>query len=381
MNHEWAVEEIINLSNGLFDQEQVTQMVSICYSLDINEMKEYLNGILGNSPQVSMFINQFVLKRQPRQVTGAWKIQPTLESVLNEIAGGIYSPQDQLEMINHAKTLTKSEADKYFGDLFGTGSEVKKLLQLIQKVVEKGNAVRLKEEKNLPFKSKRKQKRSLKAKENMVKIGNAPDGINGKPICECMATVHDLVTNCLSCGKIMCAFEEDANCLFCGSLMYDPDAKLDVSEQELAQIKADRLLEFDKNSAERTRVRDNAADYDVGADEYNRWATPEERGLAVKARSEKEAREEEARKQRVITIDLEKKIAFVEKPIQDLNVKKKKPVAKEEFTGGLPRNPHLTLKPLTYIPQNLNAKLKKKPHVVVTPLEKSRLQDDDDYFY
>jgi hypothetical protein len=70
------------------------------------------------------------------------------------------------------------------------------------------------------------------------------------------------------------------------------------------------------------------------------------------------------------------RIPFQDKSVQDLN-----PIAKEEFTGGLPRNPHLTLKTLTYIPQNLNAKLKKKPHVVVTPLEKSRLQDDDDYFY
>ena len=34
--------------------------------------------------------------------------------------------------------------------------------------------------------------------------------------CFCMATKHDLLGNCLSCGKIACIMESAEACAFCG---------------------------------------------------------------------------------------------------------------------------------------------------------------------
>ena len=41
--------------------------------------------------------------------------------------------------------------------------------------------------------------------------GKAKDVVllKGRHVCECMATKHDLVNNCLQCGKIVCSQEGD----------------------------------------------------------------------------------------------------------------------------------------------------------------------------
>lgn len=35
-------------------------------------------------------------------------------------------------------------------------------------------------------------------------------------MCECMASKHQLVGNCVACGRVMCAQEGAGPCLFCG---------------------------------------------------------------------------------------------------------------------------------------------------------------------
>jgi hypothetical protein len=41
--------------------------------------------------------------------------------------------------------------------------------------------------------------------------------------CDCMAQKHELINNCLSCGKIVCTQEGEGNCLYCGKLVVRPD--------------------------------------------------------------------------------------------------------------------------------------------------------------
>ena len=40
--------------------------------------------------------------------------------------------------------------------------------------------------------------------------------VPGRRPCECQATRHDLVANCLSCGRVVCAQEGEGPCLYCG---------------------------------------------------------------------------------------------------------------------------------------------------------------------
>lgn len=91
----------------------------------------------------------------------------------------------------------------------------------------------------------------------------------GKP-CSCQARRHRLVSNCLSCGKIVCEQEGEGPCSFCGSLVLmegSTYAGLDESlpPQSDAEAAADayakRLVEYDRNSAARTAVIDDQSDY------------------------------------------------------------------------------------------------------------------------
>jgi len=50
--------------------------------------------------------------------------------------------------------------------------------------------------------------------------------------CDCMAQKHQLINNCLHCGKVVCAQEGEGNCLYCGKLVTRPDGLfIDDSEQ------------------------------------------------------------------------------------------------------------------------------------------------------
>lgn len=91
----------------------------------------------------------------------------------------------------------------------------------------------------------------------------------GKP-CSCQARRHRLVSNCLSCGKIICEQEGEGPCNFCGSLVLrerSTYAGMDegftpLSDAEAAaEAYAKRLVEYDRNSAARTSVIDDQSDY------------------------------------------------------------------------------------------------------------------------
>lgn len=89
----------------------------------------------------------------------------------------------------------------------------------------------------------------------------------GRHRCNCEAKQHDLINNCLNCGKIVCIQEGAGPCLFCGDLVCSPEEKQILAsnskqadnlynklmdkkpskgyEDSVKQL--DRLLEFDRN--------------------------------------------------------------------------------------------------------------------------------------
>ena len=65
-----------------------------------------------------------------------------------------------------------------------------------------------------------------KGKTKYVNLSEGPSGstqVPGRHACECQARKHDLVSNCVSCGRIVCAQEGSGPCLFCGSLVVTRD--------------------------------------------------------------------------------------------------------------------------------------------------------------
>eukprot|EP00727_Mastigamoeba_balamuthi_P011534 m51a1_g7002 hypothetical protein (641) ;mRNA; r:208984-211345 len=131
--------------------------------------------------------------------------------------------------------------------------------------------------------------------------------------CDCYATRHAALTNCLSCGKVVCEAEGYGPCSFCGAPVAPPPSKSaaaapatagEPSDAERRAAKAMQLKEslilYDRTSAQRTVVYDDQEDY------YNssEWLSPEERQrkeLEQQARElESRKREEEARRSRIV---------------------------------------------------------------------------------
>lgn len=105
--------------------------------------------------------------------------------------------------------------------------------------------------------------------------------LKGRHFCECQASKHKLVNNCLKCGRIVCEQEGSGPCLFCGNLVCSEEEHLLINANtkkgdnlkktllehgrpkgwEQAILQRDRLLEYDRQSERRTTVIDDESDY------------------------------------------------------------------------------------------------------------------------
>lgn len=76
--------------------------------------------------------------------------------------------------------------------------------------------------------------------------------------CGCFGTIHPCLTNCLYCGRIACEREGYSFCNFCGYQIEPPSSTMTKSD---AFFHKDRLLRYDRETAQRTVVIDDQSDY------------------------------------------------------------------------------------------------------------------------
>lgn len=147
--------------------------------------------------------------------------------------------------------------------------------------------------------------------------------IPGRHGCECAGQKHKLVSNCLECGKIVCEQEGSGPCLFCGSLvctgeeqevlarnsrasekLYEKLMKKTPEERQAELDKAralkDKLIEFDRTSARRTKVIDDQADY-FSAD--SKWLSKKQKSIARKKEDDLAAMKHQSRLNRKYVLD------------------------------------------------------------------------------
>jgi hypothetical protein len=126
----------------------------------------------------------------------------------------------------------------------------------------------------------------------------------GRHECNCEGTKHAVLTNCLTCGKIVCEQEGYGPCHFCEQHVVPPPmyknnddntlSKKQKSDPKFIQAleRRNRLLQYDQNFEQRTVVIDEqAADYYGDESEQNIWLDESER----LAREEKTQRIKELR--------------------------------------------------------------------------------------
>ncbi|KAL4703102.1 hypothetical protein ACJJTC_018139 [Scirpophaga incertulas] len=105
--------------------------------------------------------------------------------------------------------------------------------------------------------------------------------LKGRHHCDCQASKHELINNCLQCGRVVCKQEGSGPCLFCGNLVCTPEEQRELNAKtkasaklmeslmersrpkgwEAAVLHRNRLLEYDRTSEKRTRVTDDDSDY------------------------------------------------------------------------------------------------------------------------
>ncbi|EZF34328.1 hypothetical protein TMEN_6282 [Trichophyton mentagrophytes] len=170
--------------------------------------------------------------------------------------------------------------------------------------------------------------------------------------CNCNTSIHPLFApapNCTSCGKIICALEGIQPCSFCGTPILSSEEVEDMirelrsergnekmrahndsfrrddhapavtrisseSNQKLTAAKAhrDKLLSFQAHNAQRTRILDEAADFDIPTSSSTQWMTPAQRALALKKQQrmlrelEEQSKPEWEKKNVVMSLEVKK---------------------------------------------------------------------------
>ena len=180
-----------------------------------------------------------------------------------------------------------------------------------------------------------------------LEVSTNPTIGKGRQKCTCYASIHPLFTpapNCLNCGKIICALEGLQPCSFCGTPLLSADEiqsmirelraergqeKMRVhneghqrdsrdsspgpgSSNQLNAAKAhrDKLLSFQAQNTKRTRVVDEAADFETPNLAATLWMSPAQRALALKKQQkvlremEDKARPEWEKKKTVMSLDI-----------------------------------------------------------------------------
>jgi len=114
----------------------------------------------------------------------------------------------------------------------------------------------------------------------------------GRNKCKCQAQKHELINNCIKCGRVVCKQEGSGPCLFCGNLVCTKEEQevlnrgsrksdklreklLSTEAQSKAELHKNNLLEYDKTSEKRTQVIDDESDY--FATDTDKWMTKDQR--------------------------------------------------------------------------------------------------------
>ncbi|EGG19593.1 hypothetical protein DFA_00171 [Cavenderia fasciculata] len=191
------------------------------------------------------------------------------------------------DIVQHVFSLESvRDIENYLSDLLGNTRQSK---QFVETFLKKMNSLpkRTKKKQSLAHtiqvkQGQQGQGQGQKGNKQKVKISSFSeiqiDGTIGDT-CECQATKHKLIGNCLNCGKVICEHEGNGPCKFCGTALnskIDHSKPIVMSDKETAAIQyKDRILGYQKHGVQRTIVYDDQEDYFSNAN--NKWISADER--------------------------------------------------------------------------------------------------------
>lgn len=292
------------------------------------DMEDYLFDLLDKSdPKVQFFVSQLLKQRKHSRKNDTKVLKSTegmVQKMYQKMKNGPDYYQGTKKQEKSEKSKTSKETVLSLNENFGL--EHKPQTELNTKPVKE-------------FSKKKSKFVSLYSKEGQARTVVK---IPGRHICECQALKHELVNNCLECGRIICAQEGAGVCLFCGNLvcskeqqkilsegtkrseklhqtlMKDSDKVLQQINNQILQISKNsasyaeseefskaieyknRLLDYDKTSVKRTHVIDDDADY-FSSD--SQWLSKSEREALERCEEELRQIRFQSRREVKVTFD------------------------------------------------------------------------------
>jgi len=187
--------------------------------------------------------------------------------------------------LNQHITKKPAEIEAEFSNLLDmTNEDAKFFLQNL--LIRKEKAI-LMAEKSKAMQEEAKRKHLQKKKQKMEECKTKK-----RDMWYCQALIHELVSNCTGCGRIVCEEEGEGDCLFWGAYVEShmlpfEDEKVDPALKNAISMR-DKLIEYDSNELMHQSIRDQGSDwYEL---ENNTWHTKEQRTFAKRIREMEEKR-------------------------------------------------------------------------------------------
>lgn len=190
-----------------------------------------------------------------------------------------------------ARNNKQSEGSHYWGDeKKNTGNNARQVpdgnsRSLVSKSDAKETAISKEAENQDAGKQRAEMQRAEEQRRAEMRKTRPERGTPGGEICGCYGIRHRPLANCLHCGRIACELEGiDDYCHFCGYFVDEFRPRVDATgggdanrdaKMASAMRHKERLLEFDRTSAARTRIHDDQEDYFSAA--TSMWSTEQER--------------------------------------------------------------------------------------------------------
>ncbi|KAI8147226.1 putative zinc finger motif, C2HC5-type-domain-containing protein [Fennellomyces sp. T-0311] len=387
----WAVDKLSQFL-GIDDETLKTQVLPYLLSFDSPDaLQAHLMDMLGTEGEALIFIQEFATRRFDKKPTTTAAVgksspqqppkQPKQPKQPPQHFPSLPSEErHQTEWPANINVYMKKDTQ---GDYYsGTSSN--------KKNKNKSNTT------SESSKKKKKNEMTLEAALKELDIKTSTEENGKRRPCQCQATKHPLLTiapNCLNCGKIICTVEGTGPCSFCGtpvlskeqqvaliaeakrkraeekqrmnaeqmsskkrskapatpSVAYaskvsgqfvplnayqEPNFDVDREEQnrQKAEAHKEKLLEFQRTSAKRTTVIDQATDFTLPTDQSNPWLTPQERALEMKKKQANMKRLLKSdQKRRVMSINVQTRQVVVDEASSSSDSEPEElPVAKKE---------------------------------------------------
>ncbi|KAG5234060.1 hypothetical protein OIU76_000673 [Salix suchowensis] len=294
----WLEKTLVDLGLDL-DRDIISGLVSYCELAQPLDAKEYLLNIIGQEASKGV-IEEYLQRRGQSDLIGS---TPAVQSSRLQT---YIKPLTEKHVISGGKKQVRTPKDTGPSDQ----GQAEPKTSTVSSYIGNAGPSEASESRQKGIQGKSRKKKAGK----VVSLAEAAKGSfvfqQGKP-CPCQARQHRLVSNCLSCGKIVCEQEGEGPCSFCGALVLKEgstyagleESMPPISDAEFAaEAYAKRLVDYDRNSAARTTVIDDQSDYyEI---EGNSWLSNEEKQLLRKKQEETEEAEQAKRNKVVVTFDL-----------------------------------------------------------------------------